>query len=201
METAFWQELDNNNFNVFIRDLSSSVNTNLKHIIEDLDNLNKETNNKTKKNIKPKKKDLIIQEQNKKRYNKLVEEDKRTIEFLLKNINDNNPYLNFNQQGYYSSINSMIGNMHLNPMVPDAQQQNNHEADFSEFRNSMLGISNDSIYENNDTDRISKLRSDSKDSGNVSFDETQLLGTFLDSPNMTPKKEVPKQNIEENLEL
>ena len=113
----------------------------------------------------------------------------------------NNPYLNFNQQGYYSSINSMIGNMHLNPMVPDAQQQNNHEADFSEFRNSMLGISNDSIYENNDTDRISKLRSDSKDSGNVSFDETQLLGTFLDSPNMTPKKEVPKQNIEENLEL
>jgi len=113
----------------------------------------------------------------------------------------NNPYLNFNQQGYYSSINSMIGNMHLNPMVPDAQQQNNHEADFSEFRNSMLGISNESIYENNDTDRISKLRSDSKDSGNVSFDETQLLGTFLDSPNMTPKKGVPKQNIEENLEL
>ena len=95
METAFWQELDNNNFNVFIRDLSSSVNTNLKHIIEDLDNLNKETNTKSKKNTKPKKKDLIIQEQNKKRYNKLVEEDKRTIEFLLKNINDKNPYLNF----------------------------------------------------------------------------------------------------------
>ena len=95
MESAFWQELDNNNFNVFIRDLSSSVNTNLKHIIEDLDNLNKETNNKPKKNIKPKKKDLIIQEQNKKRYNKLVEEDNRTIEFLLKNINDKNPYLNF----------------------------------------------------------------------------------------------------------
>lgn len=95
METAFWQELDTNNFNVFIRDLSSSVNTNLKHMIEDLD---KEDSNKNKKDNKPKKmkkKDLIILEQNKKRYNKSVEDDKRTIEFLLKNINDDNPYLNF----------------------------------------------------------------------------------------------------------
>ena len=95
METAFWQELDTNNFNVFIRDLSSSVNTNLKYMIEDLD---KEDSNKNKKDTKPKKmkkKDLIILEQNKKRYNKSVEDDKRTIEFLLKNINDDNPYLNF----------------------------------------------------------------------------------------------------------
>lgn len=95
METAFWQELDTNNFNVFIRDLSSSVNTNLKHMIEDLD---KEDSNRFKKDNKPKKmkkKDLIILEQNKKRYNKSVEEDTKTIEFLLKNINDDNPYLNF----------------------------------------------------------------------------------------------------------
>ena len=95
METAFWQELDTNNFNVFIRDLSSSVNTNLKHMIEDLD---KEDSNTIKKDNKPnkfKKKDLIILEQNKKRYNQSIEEDKRTIEFLLKNINDDNPYLNF----------------------------------------------------------------------------------------------------------
>lgn len=95
METAFWQELDTNNFNVFIRDLSSSVNTNLKHMIEDLD---KEDSNENRKDNKPKKiknKDLIILEQNKKRYNKSVEDDKRTIKFLLENINDNNPYLNF----------------------------------------------------------------------------------------------------------
>ena len=95
METAFWQELDTNNFNAFIRDLSSSVNTNLKHMIEDLD---KEDSNTIKKDNKPnklKKKDLIILEQNKKRYNQSIEEDKRTIEFLLKNINDDNPYLNF----------------------------------------------------------------------------------------------------------
>ena len=41
METAFWQKLDTNNFNVFIRDLSISVNTNLKFMIEDLDNVDK----------------------------------------------------------------------------------------------------------------------------------------------------------------
>lgn len=95
METAFWQELDTNNFNVFIRDLSSSVNTNLKHMIEDFDKdkINKE--NKSTKPNKLKKKDLIILEQNKKRYNKSIEEDIKKIEFLLKNINDDNPYLNF----------------------------------------------------------------------------------------------------------
>ena len=95
METAFWEELDTDNFNVFIRDLSSSVNTNLKHMIEDS---GKEYSNKNKKDTKSKKmkkKDIIILEQNKKRYNRSVEEDKRTIDFLLKNINDDNPYLNF----------------------------------------------------------------------------------------------------------
>ena len=36
METVFWQDLNSNNFNVFIRDLSSSMNINLKHMVEDL---------------------------------------------------------------------------------------------------------------------------------------------------------------------
>ena len=94
METAFWQDLDNNNFNVFIRDLSSSVNTNLKHIIEEIDK-NNDTDNKVKKKIKMKKKDIIIQEQNKKRYSKLIKDDENIIKFLLKNIDDKNPYLNF----------------------------------------------------------------------------------------------------------
>ena len=57
METAFWQELDNNNFNVFIRDLSSSVNTNLKHMIEDLD---KETEVKVNKKKKMPKKETRL---------------------------------------------------------------------------------------------------------------------------------------------
>ena len=91
METAFWQNLDTSNFNVFIRDLSSSVNINLKHMIEDFD---KEVFKGTEPK-KLKKKDLIIQEQNKKRYNKFVDDDKKTIAFLLNNVNDKNPYLNF----------------------------------------------------------------------------------------------------------
>ena len=35
MDTLSKQTIDKNNFNVFIRDLSSTLNTNLKHIIED----------------------------------------------------------------------------------------------------------------------------------------------------------------------
>ena len=52
METAFWEELDTDNFNVFIRDLSSSVHTNLKHMIEDS---GKEYSNKNKTDTKTKK--------------------------------------------------------------------------------------------------------------------------------------------------
>ena len=99
METAFWQDLDINTFNIFIRDLSSSVNINLKHMIEDFDkDNNKEiiskSHNKNKKTV-IKKKDLIIQQQNEKRYKQFIEEDIKTCKFLLKNINDKNPYLNF----------------------------------------------------------------------------------------------------------
>ena len=68
METLQWENIHKNNFAVFIRDLSDSLNINLKHMIEDLDKeiLCKEDskkNNKKKKHIK--KKDIIIQEQNK----------------------------------------------------------------------------------------------------------------------------------------
>ena len=104
METAFWQKLDTNNFNVFIRDLSISVNTNLKFMIEDLDNVDKAlivsdktSMNKNKKKKIIKKKDIIIKEQNEKRYKRFLEEDSKTCEFLLKNINDKNPYLNFDK--------------------------------------------------------------------------------------------------------
>jgi len=98
METAQWQALDTNNFNVFIRDLSSSMNINLKHMIEDMDKKSiQPVQKKNKKGKKPvmKKKDIIIQQQNEIRRKKYLEEDKRTCEFLLKNVNDKNPYLNF----------------------------------------------------------------------------------------------------------
>ena len=67
METIHWQALDTNNFNVFIRDLSSSMNINLKHMIEDMDKKTiQSVQKKHKKSKKPimKKKDIIIQQQN-----------------------------------------------------------------------------------------------------------------------------------------
>ena len=82
METVFWENLNINNFNIFIRDLSSNISINLKHMIEDLDS--KETNETNKENInknrkqkhkKPKKKDLIIQQQNELRNKKRIEDD------------------------------------------------------------------------------------------------------------------------------
>ena len=98
METVFWQELNSNTFNVFIRDLSSSVNINLKHMIEDYTKvltttIQKKNYHKKKQCIK--KKDLIIHEQKKKKYEKNIADDKETCIFLLKNIDDKMPYLNF----------------------------------------------------------------------------------------------------------
>ena len=74
MEIAFWQDLNIENFNVFIRDLSSSMNTNIKYMIEDLDKEKDKIKDKGKQ--KQLKKDLIILEQNIKRHKKIIEEDK-----------------------------------------------------------------------------------------------------------------------------
>ena len=98
METLQWENIHKNNFAVFIRDLSDSLNINLKHVIEDLDKeiLCKEDskkNNKKKKHIK--KKDIIIQEQNKLREQKKIDEDFRTIDFLFRNLTDTTIYDNF----------------------------------------------------------------------------------------------------------
>ena len=64
--------LDKQNFNLFIRDLSQTLNSNLKHIIEDTINDDKKINdnNKNNKNKKNKKKpqkkkaDIIREQQN-----------------------------------------------------------------------------------------------------------------------------------------
>ena len=61
MEIAFWQDLNIENFNVFISDLSSSMNTNIKYMIEDLDKEKDKIKDKGKQ--KQLKKDLIILEQ------------------------------------------------------------------------------------------------------------------------------------------
>ena len=60
-----WQDIDKTKFVVFIRDLSESLQINLKHLLED------SFKEKDKKSLKPlKKKDFIILEQTKKRYQK-----------------------------------------------------------------------------------------------------------------------------------
>jgi superfamily II RNA helicase len=105
METLFWETHNNALFNVFIRDLSMSLNTNLKHMIldndkiSDNDKLNSNITNKNLKSKKPKpmkKKDLIIQEQNKKRIKKLLDDDLMKIDYAFKNINENNFMEKFN---------------------------------------------------------------------------------------------------------
>ena len=93
METLFWQNNDINNFNIFMRDLSQSINNNLKHMIEDLNN--EQNKIQPKKSKKPKKKDLIIREQNQLRKTKYIEEDKERCDFFMKNLDDKNPYSNF----------------------------------------------------------------------------------------------------------
>ena len=95
METVFWQDLNSNNFNVFIRDLSSSMNINLKHMIEDLCKEEKERPKGKKKQKVMKKADIIIQEQNKKRYTQKIDKDNQMIDFFFQNLNDKNPYLHF----------------------------------------------------------------------------------------------------------
>ena len=100
METLQWENVSRYKFDVFLRDLTENSKINLKHMIEDLDktdvSVEKEnTSKKGKKKPHIKKKDLIIQEQNKRRAIKQEEEDLARMEFFLKTLDDTNPYLNF----------------------------------------------------------------------------------------------------------
>ena len=95
-EAIFLENINYDNFNVFIRDLSSSINTNIKYMIEDTIKINKVKQDKgkiSKKHIK--KADLIINEQNTKRKKILVDRDNKCIEFFLNNLNLKNPYTDF----------------------------------------------------------------------------------------------------------
>jgi len=94
MDFLLKQNIDKNNFNVFIRDLSSSLNTNLKHMIEDNVNLKKQSinNSKNKKKQVIKKKDIIITEQNKKRKQIIINEDLNKVDFLFDNVKINDPF-------------------------------------------------------------------------------------------------------------
>jgi superfamily II RNA helicase len=95
------QNIDKRHLSIFIRDLSSNININLKHMIEDLlkenDKNHKNNKNKNSKNPKKvvvKKKDLIIQEQNKKREEIKIKDDLQKIDFLYESINYDKPLEN-----------------------------------------------------------------------------------------------------------
>ena len=81
LKTLQKQNIDKQDFSIFLRNLSQSLNINLKHMIEDsvkiYDNKNKGKKNyhKGKKKV-VKKKDLIIQEQTEKREKINYEDDK-----------------------------------------------------------------------------------------------------------------------------
>ena len=102
------QNINRNDLSIFIRDLSSNLNINLKHMVEDClkkevkddkkNSKNKNKNkNKNKKKQVVKKKDLIIQEQNKLREKKLYEDDLQKIDFLYESIDYSKPLANLNK--------------------------------------------------------------------------------------------------------
>jgi len=98
MDLLQWQQTDNNQFAVFIRDLTVNLN-NLKHMIED--SFQKEEkpkhSRKGKKNNKvvKKKKDIIIDQQNKIRLEKNTKEDLSKLDYILSNLDNENPYPSF----------------------------------------------------------------------------------------------------------
>ena len=93
------QVIDKHDFLVFLRDLASNLNINLKHMIEDSvkgegikeDKKRKKDYHKGKKKV-IKKKDLIIQEQNKKRQILHYEDDQKKMKFLFEELDNDNPF-------------------------------------------------------------------------------------------------------------
>lgn len=91
------QTIEKQDFSIFLRDLASTLNINLKHMIEDnikdsTTTIKKNKDYNKKKKIVPKKKDIIIQEQNKKREKSRIDNDLKKIEFLSKSFDHKNPF-------------------------------------------------------------------------------------------------------------
>ena len=82
----FWENIDNNNFLLFIRDLSEGINTNIKNLVDDV------TVDKSETKKKEKKKDIIIRKQNEKRYNDNIKLDLQKIHYLINDLDINDIY-------------------------------------------------------------------------------------------------------------
>ena len=87
MDPVVMQDINTNDFQIFIRDLSEKLNANVKHIVEDTFNNMVKINKKPKKRDKKKKgltaEDIIINNK-KKKFLELVKEDDRKIDYFIK---------------------------------------------------------------------------------------------------------------------
>ena len=95
-EYVFSENINYDNFNIFIRDLSTPINTNIKHMIEDIPKVDSKKEKVSKKKH-VKKAEIIIREQNERRKKLLIENDYKMIEFSIENLNLKNPYDDFNK--------------------------------------------------------------------------------------------------------
>jgi superfamily II DNA or RNA helicase len=90
-----WQHTDKNQFSVFIRDITKNL-TNVKHMVEDtmIESPTVKHRSNNKKVVK-KKKDIIIEQQNKIRLDKKVNDDLSQLDYILDNLNNEDPYTVF----------------------------------------------------------------------------------------------------------
>ena len=93
MDILKWQKTDKNDFAKFIRDISTNKN-NIKHMLEDYENNKVKSDKKSNKKQNKKKKDLIIEENMKKKYKESVSNDFKKIDYFIDNLVDDNIYKN-----------------------------------------------------------------------------------------------------------
>lgn len=77
----YWDNIDSNELVLFIRDLSDKIDINVKNLIDDVFHTKKDEKIK-----KMKKKDIIIENQNKKRYSENILKDLKKIEYFINNF-------------------------------------------------------------------------------------------------------------------
>ena len=100
MNTLTKQRIGKQELSIFIRDLSSDINVNLRHMVEDMlknDKAGMQVSNRSIKGKKKKplkKKDIIIQEQNRLRLKKNIDDDLSRINFFIDNIDNKRPFDN-----------------------------------------------------------------------------------------------------------
>ena len=105
MDILKWQEINKNDFAKFIRDISTNKN-NVKHMLEAHENekqVKDAIKNKKNKKITKKKKDLIIEENMKRKYKESISSDFKKINYFIDNLVDEDVYKNI------SSLNTEEG--------------------------------------------------------------------------------------------